>query len=287
MHAIGAQVVGATFPTQATSGDYFFSQTEILSYIARAQHQFLSEVPCIFQLNTQFVQFGQVYQQLACDAIELHHAASSTMSVALASLARTGNIVTAVSVSPHGMVLGQKFSVFNPGDPSFVGGFKVASIVNSMTLTYIQDQPDASSTGGALVLWKRLYITSQEELSIQDPFWRNQNITEIKSIYEDRTGNYRFGVNGKPATQFPLEILVSIRDTDTLQFTDGLLVPDLVAHFVKYCALGYAYSKDGESRNTLLEKYCKMRYDRGVMTTKRWLDAMGISAESSGQGRGR
>jgi hypothetical protein len=268
-HAIGATVIGATFPVQASSGDYFFSQSEILSYIARAQNEYLAEVPCILQLNTQFAQFGQIYQQLACDAIEFHHASSSAMYVTLTSLTRSGNAVTAVSVSPHGMVQGQKFSAFNTLDPSFVGAFTVATVVNPTTLTYAQDAPNASTTGGALVRWKRLYLTSQEELSIQNPFWRNQNITEIHSVYEDRTGNYRFGIDGKLSTNLPLEILVSTRDTDSLAMTDGLLVPDVVAHIPKYRALGYAASKDGEMKNPLLEKYCEMRFRRGVMATRR------------------
>ena len=276
-HAIGAQVVGATFPTQATSGDYFFSQTEILSYIARAQHEFLAQVPCIFQLNTQTVQFGQVYQQLVCDAIEMHRVASSAQFIALTSLTRSGNLVTAVSQSPHGLALNQKFSIYNPNDPSFIGGFRVGTVINSTSWSYTQDQPDAVSSGGAAVLWLRLYETSQEELSIQNPFWRNQNLSQLSAWYEDRTGNYKWGVNGKPATNLPVEVLVSQRDTDTLGFTDGFLVPDIMLHFVKYKALEYAWSKDGEQRNKLLADYAGMRFNRGVMAVKRWLDGMGMA----------
>ena len=98
-HAIGATVIGATFPTQATSGDYFFSPSEILGYLARAQNEFLAQVPCIFSLNTQFVQFGQIYQQLVCNAIEMHRVASSSMYIPLLSLTRTNNTVDAVAQS--------------------------------------------------------------------------------------------------------------------------------------------------------------------------------------------
>jgi hypothetical protein len=296
-HPVGTLIQGATFPVQAASGDPFFTQTEILSYIARAQNNFLADVPCIFGMNTQFVQFGQIYQQLICDAIELHHSSSSAQFITLVSLTRGGgsgygtggfggggygggagipNLVIAVSQSPHGLVQNQKFSIFNTPDPSFVGAFRVGAVIDGLTFSYTQDQPAAITNGGAAVLWKRLYLTSQEELSIQNPFWRNQNTTEIRSIYEDRSGNYRFGVDGKPSTNLPLSILVSTRDTDTLEMTDGFLVPDVMIHGVKYLALHFAWSKDGEQRNKLLADYSKMRYDRVVMASKRWMDGMGI-----------
>ena len=282
-HAIGASVIGATFPVQAASGDYFFSQSEIQSYLARAQNQFLADVPCIFGLNTQFVQFGQIYQQLVCNAIEMNRVASSSAYISLVSLTRSGNVVTAVSASPHGLLPGSKFSIFNVPDPSFVGAFTVATVLSATSWSYTQDQPDDSTTGGAAVLWLRLYETSQEELSIQNPFWRNQNITQLSSWYEDRTGNYRWGVNGKPASQFPVEVLVSERDTDSLEATDFFLVPDIMLHGVRYLALSYCFSKDGEMRDSLREKYCRMRFERVVLAAQRWMDGMGVGLGATKQ----
>ncbi len=275
-HAIGAPVMGATFPVQASSGDYFFSQSEIQSYLARAQNQFLADVPSIFALNTQFVQIGNIYQQLVCDAITMERVASSSQWVALLSLTRTGNNVLAISSSAHGMVLGQKFSIFNPLDPSFAGAFTVGNVLSSTSWSYTQNSPNASTTGGAAILWLRLYETSQEELSIQDPFWRNQNITRLSNWFEDRTGNYQWGVNGRPASQFPVEVLVTARDTDTLAMTDGFLVPDIMLHFVRLKALQYCFDKDGEQRSPQMQKYCAMRYARGVQTVQRWMDAMDV-----------
>lgn len=274
-HPIGTLVQGATFPVQAASGDPLFMQTEIQNYIARAQHDFLMKVPVHFRASTQFAEVGQIYQQLPCDTIELAKVSSSTMNVALAVLDRTSNVVTAESMSPHGMIPGQKFSVYNVPDPSFVGAFTVASVIDAVTITYTQYAPDATvpdATGGSLILWKRLYLTDQESLYMQNPFWRNQNITEIRSVYEDRTGNYRMGIDGKLSVRAPLEILVSIRDTDVLEMSDSFLVPDLCLHFVRYKALEYCFEKDGEQRDPLRAKYCKMRFDRGVLATRRWLD---------------
>lgn len=273
-HAIGATVVAATFPTQAVSGDPFFTQTEILSYIARAQHEFLAQVPHIFSMNQQTVKFGQVYQSLTCDAIEMHRVASSAPNLQLVSLTRVGGVVTAISQSPHGLVPAEKFSILTADDPSFQGAFRVATIISPTSWTYPQQQPNATNIGGLAGLWLRLYETSQQELSIQNPVWRSQNITELRNWYEDRTGNYQFGVDGKPASNFPLEVLVTVRDTDSLSLTDGFLVPDICLHYVKYKALEFAWSKDGEQRSPQLAKWCAMRFERGVLTTRRFMDGM-------------
>ena len=115
---------------------------------------------------------------------------------------------------------------------------------------------------------------------MQDRAWQNAFQLSPKSWFEDRTGNYTWGVGGKPSSNFPVELLISQRDSDTLTLTDGLLVPDVVLHFVKYLAMSYMWSKDGEQRNSELEKYCRMRFDRGVMATQRWVDRIMDSAQS-------
>jgi hypothetical protein len=66
----GATLLGATFPTQQPS-DPLFTQAEILSYLARAQNEFLSKVPCIFQFTSQNIGLGEEYQALPATAIEL------------------------------------------------------------------------------------------------------------------------------------------------------------------------------------------------------------------------
>jgi hypothetical protein len=271
-HAAGVQAVGATFPTQAQSGDYFFSQTEILSYIARAQNQFLSDVPMIFALNTQTVTVGQVIQPVVCDMIEIARIASSYQNVALVSLSRLNNVVTATSVSPHGLIPGEKFAIFQSPDPNFDGAFNVGMVTGPTTWTYPQVGLNELISGGGWVgLWLRLLEVSQEELSMQSPFWQAQFITKISSWWEDRAGIYRFGVNGKPSTNLPVSVLCAIRDTDVLLLTDGLLVPDPFLHYTKYKALEYCYSKDGEQRDSSRAAYCKARYDRGVAISRRWL----------------
>jgi len=290
-HASGVQLIGATFPTQAALGDQFYTQSEILSYIARAQNTFLTDVPMIYALNTQTVQVGQVLQPLVCDSVSIARIASSYQNIALASLTRSGGTVTAASISPHGMTVGEKFAILQAPDPGFNGAFTVGAIVDSTHWTYSQSGANESVSGGGYAgLWLRLLEVSQEELSMQDPFWRDRFITRLSSFYEDRVGLYTFGLNGQPSSNFPVEILCSIRDTDVLAMTDGFLVPDPMLHYVKYKALEFAWSKDGEQRSPQLQAYAKARYDRGVAISRRWTGwagSMGGQSQQQIAGAGR
>jgi hypothetical protein len=174
---------------------------------------------------------------------------------------------------------GQKFSiltVLSTGDPSFVGAFKVATTPTTESWTYQQIAPDALTFGATAGVWVRAYEVSQQELSCQNPSWRSQSTTSIKSFYQDRTGLYQFGVNGIPAATFPVEILASIRDTDSLALTDGFLLSDPLIVYLKYKVLSYIWSKDGEMRDPIRAKYADMRFSRGVITLRRWLSWAGI-----------
>jgi hypothetical protein len=427
-HSIGAMVAAATFPLQSAT-DPVYTQSEMALFLARAQNQFLFDVPCIFQITHQAVTLGKIIQATPANAIEIEHVASSVLDVPISSATRISNIVTATSFSPHGLLVGNKFSMFGSGaifggDGAFVvatvpgtttltysqiaangstdpiqgvgnatriqssGGssvlkyeislgsgvaghtyaasvlvknqgptavtvnmnagsspqvinpgqvaqvnisffengngcgvgvpcsqqlrFNTASAADAMdivalnpvytdngganlltganltfagswvnfsgnTITLIQNQPSPLTPAGSLVLWSRLYETTQEELSMsQGSSWRNQFLTALNSWFEDRTGIYQWGVGGIPSTGFPIEMISSMRDTDALALTDGFLAPDLVMHLVKYKALEYAWSKEGEARNPMMAQFMSMRYQRGVMAVKRWMNAAGL-----------
>lgn len=64
-----------------------------------------------------------------------------------------------------------------------------------------------------------------------------------------------------------------------------LLVPFVFTPYVKYGTLARAWAKDGEQRNPTNAKYCRLRYDFGVMLAKRFMawsktDA-GLNSEST------
>jgi hypothetical protein len=83
------------------------------------------------------------------------------------------------------------------------------------------------------------------------------------------------GGNPTPAGgDFPVELLCSIRDTDSLALTDGFLIPDILTYILKYKVLEYAWTKDGVQQNLSLAKYCADRFERGVLATTRWLNGV-------------
>lgn len=272
-HNSGASVVAATFPIQQTT-DPFYTQAEVLGYLARAQNEFLARVPAVFALSNQQVAFGQLFQTTPCSTIEINRVAASSTNLALLSLVRAGNNVAATTLSAHGLIVGEKFSILSAADSSFLGAFRVATVPDATHFTYMQVAPDMTSNSGTVGLWLRLYEISQIELTMQNRNWQNEYQATLRNFFEDRTGNYRWGVGGKPASNFPVELLSSVRDSDVLTLTDGFLVPDLFLHGVKYLAMAFMYSKDGEMRNPEMQKYCQMRFDRLVLAAHRWLDNM-------------
>lgn len=284
-HAAGAVLLGACFPEQANT-DPFYTQQEVMGYISRAQNEFLSRVPCYFALFYSQINFGQILQALPCTPIELIRVAFSPTNVAIASLIRTANVVTVITQSPHNLVANEKFSIINAplglANSSFNGAFKVSAIASPTQFTFAQHSiDDSSGAGGTVSLWTRLKEVTQEMLTLTTPGWQGQYRSFPSAFYEDRTGLYTYGVDGRPSSNFPSEVLCSIRDTDSLALGDGFLVPDIMLHYVKYRALQFCWEKDGEARNPMLAQYCATRFERGVLASLRWLDAMLGMQESS------
>ncbi len=200
-HTTGAGLLGATFPTQQPT-DPFFTQTEVLSYLARSQNELLGAVPMSFAFATQTIEYQQPLYP-----------------------------------SPATMVEIERISVQG----------------------------------------ERLYETSQEDWTMQNPYWRNTStVATPQAWYEDRTGVYTWGVFPVLASNFPAEILYSQRDTDTLALTDGFLVPDPMLHIVKYGAMGFMWSKDGEQKNGQLAAYAQKRFSVGKEICSRWMEIRGL-----------
>ena len=277
-HLAGTVILTATFPSQQPT-DPIFTQSEMLGYLARAQNEFLVQVPSIFQLFVQNLAPGVIYQSTPATAIELNRVAICNPAVAITSLTRMANVVTAVTASPHGLVAGSKFLVLGTvasplTDATFAGVFQVTAITNSTTFTYPQIAANSSSTGGVIGLWTRMYEVSQEELTLSDRSWMSEAKPVPTAFFEDRSGVYKWGVGGLPQSNFPVELLASVRGPDTLTLTDGFLLPDPVLHFIKYKTLEFAWSKDGVQANSQMAQYCKRRFDMGVVAVQRWLEAM-------------
>lgn len=272
-HLSGAILSGATFPTQYPT-DPLYTQAEMLGYLSRAQNEFLAKVPVVYALFQQTAVYGHIFQPTPPTAIEIQRIAASSVFIELVSLVRSGNVVTATTVNPHGLAARATPYVSGTGDSSFVGTFEIATILSPTSFTYPQVAADRSTTGGVLLYWLRLYEYTQEEMTQQYRQWRNAYIGEPSAWFEDRAGLYQFGLNGKPASNFPLQLLCSIRDSDSLGYGDSFLTPDLFLHFVKYKMLEYVFSKDGVQSDPIRVGYCAERFNKGVAASLRWIGGM-------------
>ena len=276
-HSAGAPVWGATFPTQQAT-DPIFTQAEMLQYLSRAQYEFLTAVPCFYQRFTQTVTAGMVYQNTPPTAILIDRIAATAINYPITSMVRAANTVTLTLAVPHGLSKYSTFTVANPAsnltDTSFLGSFAVISAPTPTTLTYLQIGANATATGGNMQSMQRLYELTQEELVQQNRNWQMNTISTLASWFEDRAGLYRWGTGGRPSSTFPVELLCSVRDTDTLGMLDGFLAPDVCLHGVKYLALAYVWSKDGIMQQPQLADFAMKRYAQVVMATQRYITAM-------------
>lgn len=272
-HAAAAPVWGATFPTQQAT-DPIFTQAEMLQYLSRAQNEFLTAVPCFYQRFFQTVNTGLIYQATPPTAILIDRIAASAIDIGITSMVRAGGVVTLTAGGPTDLVQYNTFAVVNPTDPSFAGVFAVISAPSPNVITYRQVGADGSTTGGTIQSMRRLYELTQEELVQQDRSWQSNYVGPLQSWFEDRAGLYRWGVGGRPSSNFPVELLCAVRDTDTLGFLDGFLAPDCCLHGIKYLALAYAWGKDGIAQQPQMAEFALKRYAQVVMATGRYIQAM-------------
>ena len=272
-HLAAVPAWGATFPTQEAT-DPIFTQAEMLQYLSRAQNEFLTATMCFYQRFFQNVSLGQIYQATPPTAILIDRVVASAINISITSMARAGGVVTLTAAGPTNLSQYSTFAVANPTDSTFAGVFAVISAPSPNVITYRQAAADASTTGGTIQSMSRLYELTQEELVQQDRGWQSNYVGPLQSWFEDRAGLYRWGVGGLPSSNFPVELLCSVRDTDTLGLLDQFLVPDVAIHGVKYLALNYAWSKDGVCQQPQLAEFALKRYSQVVMATQRYLTAM-------------
>lgn len=279
-HSAATPVWGPTFPTQQGT-DPIFTQSEMLQYLSRAQNEFLTAVPCFYERFFQNVSPGLIYQATPPTAILIDRIAASAINIPITSLVRSGNIVTLTTsgAAPTNLKQYNTFSIVNAVDSSFNGVFAVISAPSADVITYRQIAANASTTGGNIQSMRRLYEVTQEELVQQNRSWQVNSTSTLQSWFEDRAGLYRWGVGGVPATNFPVELLCAVRDTDTLGFLDGFLVPDVCIHGVKALVMNYCQSKDGVAQNIQMADFWLKRYAQVVMATQRYIQAMKMSVK--------
>ena len=292
-HAAGETLFGATFPTQQPT-DPVFTQSEIIGYIAQAQNEFLTKVPLVFSLfsgpSGQQVSVGQTYYTLPGTTIELERVAVQSnppsTTFAIASISRTSNVVTCVLAATSNTDQWTPLlpiQVFNVADNSYnsltygANGFFTLLTVSAdgLTLTWAQTGANSSSSGGSAsrTVLTRLYESSQEQLSLNQPWWGTTNGTP-KQFFEDRSGVYGWGVVPPPDSNYWVELLCSVRGSEGLNLLSSFQIPDCFVYAVKWLSLSYAWSKAGIQRSPTMERFAKGKFDHYCLLADRFLRAV-------------
>jgi hypothetical protein len=277
-HSAGETILAPTFPTQQPT-DPHWTQPQLLGYLARANNEFLADCGCFYRTATQNLVFGEVFQNTPTNCIEINRVAASTIYTEVTSLTRASGEVTCVTVNPHGLVTGSTFTMQN-STAGFSGTFEVDSVPSPTSLTYPQDAADGTATGGAILYFQRLYESTQAEFTMTDRTWRNDFLPSPTAWAEDRAGLYRWLVNGKPSSNFPCELLMSVRDDDTFGLLSGFLIPDPLVYLLRYKVLEYCWLTDGVQQDPARAAYCRQRYDRGVMAVRRFLGGLELGLKA-------
>lgn len=280
-HASGETVISPSFPLQATT-DPIFTQAEMLGYLARAQNEFLSQCPVVYATSSATATLGQYLQTAPSTMIEMERVSLSQVALAGASLSRDGSgTVTATFGYPHGLTQKQTFTVYQSTDTSFLGAFAVATVVSPTVVTWLQDGTAATSASASLGVFKRLYEQTQEENTMFDRTWRTDYTPVPTGWFEDRSGNYGWGLNSLPGGTFPMNLLYSTRGPDTLNLLSAFIIPDTLLYIAKYKCMEMAWSKDGVFASPARAAYCKQRFDRGVAIVNRFFSGSELGLEKA------
>lgn len=277
-HEPGETILAPTFPTQQPT-DPHFTQAEMLQYLARAENEMLSDVPVNYQISTQSLAYGNIFQSTPSNCIEINRIAASTYFCVLTSLTRAGNEVTAITTTPHGLQAGSTIYIQNP-TTGFGGIFEIDTVLSPTSFTYPQDADNGSAAGGSILYFVRMYETTMSETTMTNRTWRNDFVPTPTAWGEDRSGLYRWFVNGRPSSNFPVELLCSVRDTDTLTLLDGFLIPDVLVPTLKYKVLAFAWSKDGVAQDPTRAAWCQQRYEKGILAIRRYLVGMEMTLKA-------
>jgi len=271
-HTSGETVLSPTFPLQQAT-DPIFTQAEMLGYLARAQNEFLSQCPVVYAMATGQTTYGQYLQSAPTNMIEMERVSLSQMSLTGVSLSRNGTgTVTATFGYPHGLVQNQTFTIYQSVDTSFLGAFAVATVTSPTVVTWLQDGTAGTSASASLGLFKRLYEQTQEENTMFDRTWRNDFTPVPTGWFEDRSGNYGWGLNSAPGGNFPMNLIYSTRGPGVLNLLSSFVVPDICVYIMKNLVLSYAWGKDGVFSSPLRSQWCKQRFDRGVAIVSRFFE---------------
>lgn len=157
-----------------------------------------------------------------------------------------------------------------------------ASIQTSKT---VYDYPsDAIRIERIDIAGTKLRNVSTPSLDWANLSWQQSAAAQPDSWYTDKTGAKKYAVTPSPNVGYTATLMYSQSGPDTIALTDTLLVPDPMAHYIKYGMMAVIFGKDGEQRDVDRAQYCGYRYDLGVKIVQVFMEGV-VAAEIASETR--
>jgi hypothetical protein len=270
-YALIQPVINEQFPSTITPG----SQTILISDPA-----VWVPAPCFY-----------VGAQIVCGLT------GANLEVVTVTAVNVGVSFTATFANAHQageQILGATFPVRYPSDPLFTQAEMIAYI-SSATSDFYTDVPlcyniadltvnpteqntplPSNSLFPVRIAYQSypLRETSQSNLDSTYPEWSQQGLSQPRLYFRDKLPIQNIGIWPRAGNNVSLEVIYAQRQSQTLGWGDGFLVPDPFTVAILQRTLSFAYSKDGEIRNSGLAKYWAARYATSVQIAKMILDVI-------------
>lgn len=126
-----------------------------------------------------------------------------------------------------------------------------------------------------------LYETTQSDLDMSNADWP-ADADFPRQWFRDQQDTSVFGLYPLPNVSGFVNFWYSVAGSLAVNLTllSNFLIPDSMAHFIKYGTLARCWSKNGEFRDPLRSEYCQKRFDMGVMLTLKFLDGVQIDTKA-------
>ena len=131
-----------------------------------------------------------------------------------------------------------------------------------------------------------LYDTTQADLDMDNFAWTSDSDVP-RNWFRDQINTSQLGLDPMPSVNGSLELWYSKRgplgNHGVIPLAGTLIMPDVMAHYIKYGVLARCWSKDGEARDPMRAEYSKKRYEFGITFVQRFMEGIGLDTGAQKQ----
>lgn len=176
---------------------------------------------------------------------------------------------------------------------------RVRPIFAQATVNLTSGQPTAASPSDAIRIERvshenvnygvdALWNVAEPELDFGDPYW-NLDRGSPTDWYQDGTRQAaniaQANIGFSPITQVNDEVTAyySQSGPSDVNLLTVMLVPDVMAHYLKYGVLARCFGKDGEQKDPFREQYCSKRFEFGCFWAALFVNLVDHVAAKNGE----